>query len=174
MSISTRARPEIQALRPYEAAAQVTDTIRLNANEAPWSSGADRFRRPLNRYPEVRPMRLKAALADRFGCRTPNLLVTRSFCSAATDNIVTMQPTFSMYAHYAVIQGVALRDVALDPDKDFRFEPDAVLAACDDATKLVFVCSPNNPTGSMVSRESIVRLLDALRSRCRRRRRGLH
>jgi len=176
MSISTRARPEIQALSPYTAAAQVTGSIRLNANEAPWSSGADGFRRPLNRYPEVRPARLKASLARRFGCDARNLLVTRgsseaidllirSFCAADSDNIVTTQPTFSMYAHYAVIQGVALREVTLAPGDNFRFDTDAVLAACDDATKLVFVCSPNNPTGTIAPREAIVQLLEALRDR---------
>ena len=59
MSIVALARPEIRALQPYEAAEQVDDTIRLNANEAPWSSKADRFRRPLNRYPEIRPAGLR-------------------------------------------------------------------------------------------------------------------
>ncbi len=68
MSIASRAREEIQALKPYAAASQVDDTIRLNANEAPWASRDDRFRRPLNRYPEVRPTRLQAALARRYGC----------------------------------------------------------------------------------------------------------
>jgi len=85
--------------------------------------------------------------------------------AADSDNIVTTQPTFSMYAHYAVIQGVALREVTLAPGDNFRFDTDAVLAACDDATKLVFVCSPNNPTGTIAPREAIVQLLEALRDR---------
>jgi histidinol-phosphate aminotransferase len=176
MSIVSRARPAIQALEPYSAAVQVADTIRLNANEAPWASGADPFRRPLNRYPEIRPARLRAALAARFGCAEPNLLVTRgsseaidllvrSFCEAGVDNIVTMQPSFSMYAHYAQIQGVEHREVALDTDDDYRFDVERALDACDGQTKLVFVCSPNNPTGTIVPRETIVQLLHALAGR---------
>jgi len=77
MTIAKLARPEIQALKPYEAAAQIEDTIRLNANEAPWTSSTDNFRRPLNRYPELRPAQLRATLAARYGCAESQLLVTR-------------------------------------------------------------------------------------------------
>lgn len=176
MSIVERARPEIQALSPYSAAVQVADTIRLNANEAPWTSGSDRFRRPLNRYPEVRPSTLRELLAERFGCNPAQLLVTRgsseaidllirSFCSAGSDNIVTAEPSFSMYSHYAVIQGVDCRSVRLDPSDDFRFDVPRVLQACDADTKLVFACSPNNPTGTLVPRETLLDLATALRGR---------
>ena len=65
MTIASLARPEIRALLPYQAAVQVTDTIRLNANEAPWTSRFDDFRRPLNRYPEIRPVRLQRKLAQQ-------------------------------------------------------------------------------------------------------------
>ena len=64
MTIASLARPEIQALAPYEAAVQVADTIRLNANEAPWTSRVDHFQRPLNRYPEIRPSALQSILAE--------------------------------------------------------------------------------------------------------------
>ncbi len=64
MSIRELAREGRRALKPYEAAIQVDDTIRLNANEAPWRSSADHFHRPLNRYPEIRPARLRGLLAD--------------------------------------------------------------------------------------------------------------
>ena len=96
MSIIKLARPEIQALRPYSAATQVDNTVRLNANEMPWKRSGDTFRRPLNRYPEVRPAQLAAALAERYGCAPENLLVTRGtsegidllirvFCGAGRD-----------------------------------------------------------------------------------------
>ena len=170
MSIVELVRPEIRALSPYEAAQQVDDTIRLNANEAPWKTTKDRFRRPLNRYPEIRPAALSASLAEYFGCDTANLLLTRgsseaidllirAFCRAGRDNILTTAPTFSMYDHYAVVQGAENRIVATDPDADFRLDVDAVLAACDDNTRLIFVCSPNNPTGTMVPRDVLVDLL---------------
>ncbi len=176
MSIAERARAEIRALSPYEAAAQVTETVRLNANEAPWTSGSDEFRRPLNRYPEVRPARLRQLLAARFDCEEPNLLVTRgsseaidllvrAFCRSGIDNIVTTAPSFSMYGHYAEIQGAELRAIATDPTDDFRADVDTIVDACDDNTKLVFICSPNNPTGTSVPRSSIVGLLERLKDR---------
>jgi histidinol-phosphate aminotransferase len=171
VTIAELARPELRALQPYEAAQQVDDTIRLNANEAPWSSRADRFRRPLNRYPEIRPARLARALGDYFSCDPARLLVTRgtseaidllirAFCRAGKDNIVTTAPTFSMYAHYATVQGAAHRAVETLPADDFGIDMDAILAACDERTRLVFICSPNNPTGTLVPRAALVDLLE--------------
>ncbi len=171
MTIAKLARPEIQALKPYKAAAQVDDTIRLNANEAPWTSSGDHFRRPLNRYPEIRPAQLRAALAARYGCAESNLLVTRGtseaidllvrvFCRAGQDNLLTTAPTFSMYKHYADIQGAAVREYETSRNSDFSIDVDALLSRCDDSTKLIFVCSPNNPTGTLFPRESLVELLE--------------
>ena len=172
MSIAELARPELRKLRPYAAAQQVEDTTRLNANEAPWSSGgADRFRRPLNRYPEIRPRSLVGKLGDYFACDPARLLVTRgtseaidllirAFCRAGTDNIVTTAPTFSMYGHYAIVQGTAQRSIETRPESDFHIDVDAVLAACDEQTRLIFICSPNNPTGTLVSRPALIELLE--------------
>jgi histidinol-phosphate aminotransferase len=171
MTIASLARPEIRALQPYEAAVQVADAIRLNANEAPWTSGVGDFRRPLNRYPEVRPTRLRGALAGRYGCAEDQLLVTRgtseaidllirAFCRAGVDNIVTTSPSFSMYKHYAGVQGAACREVATDPDCDFALDVDALLDACDDRTRLIFACSPNNPTGTLVPTDTLIELLE--------------
>lgn len=172
MSVADLARPEIRRLEPYEAAIQVTDTVRLNANEAPWTSGADPFRRPLNRYPEIRPAALRDALALRFGTDTERLLVTRgtseaidllvrAFCRAGVDNIVTTSPTFSMYRHYAEIQGAGIRTVATDPAQNFVPSLDALLEACDDESRLVFLCSPNNPTGTTLPRSLLTDFLVA-------------
>lgn len=171
MTITRLARPEIQALAPYEAAVQVAQTIRLNANEAPWTSSVDHFQRPLNRYPEIRPLKLRAALSRRYGCAEEQLLVTRgtseaidllvrAFCRAGVDNIITTQPSFSMYRHYAEIQAAECREVPTDPDRDFEIDVDALLGACDDNTRLIFVCSPNNPTGTLLPRSSLLALLE--------------
>lgn len=173
MSIADRARPEIRRLAPYQAAVQVDDTIRLNANESPWTSGADSFHRPLNRYPEIRPARLRDTLARRFGCRSEQLLVTRGtseaidllirvFCGDGRDNIVTTAPTFSMYRHYATIQGAGVRELMTDRDKDFSVSADSVIEQCDDNTRLVFLCSPNNPTGTSIDRQTIRTILTQL------------
>jgi len=171
MSITSLARPEIQALKPYEAAIQVDDTIRLNANEAPWKSSSDHFRRPLNRYPEIRPAGLRAMLSSRYGCTPGNLMVTRGtseaidllirvFCRAGKDNLVTTRPTFSMYEHYAVVQNAELRQVSTSRDRDFEFAADEILGACDDSTKLIFLCSPNNPTGTLLSPSVLIEILE--------------
>ncbi|MDH3613384.1 MAG: histidinol-phosphate transaminase [Gammaproteobacteria bacterium] len=171
MTIARLARKEIRALRPYEAAVQVDDTIRLNANEAPWTSSDDHFRRPLNRYPEIRPAQLRAALAARYGCDVENLVVTRGtsegidllirvFCRAGQDSIVTTTPTFSMYRHYANVQNAALREVETTRDNDFAVAANAILEACDATTRLIFLCSPNNPTGTMLARDTLLEVLE--------------
>lgn len=171
MTIAGLVRAELQALQPYEAAQQVDDTIRLNANEAPWSNTADRFRRPLNRYPEIRPGNLALNLGDYFACDPARLLVTRgsseaidlltrAFCRAGMDNILTIAPTFSMYGHYATVQGAAHRTVTTLPEMDFEIDVDAVLEACDERTRLIFVCSPNNPTGTLMPRPALLELLE--------------
>ena len=170
MSIVELVRPEIRALSPYEAAQQVDDTIRLNANEAPWTSSGDRFRRPLNRYPEIRPAALSISMAEYFGCDASRLLLTRgsseaidllirAFCREGKDNIVTAAPTFSMYDHYAIVQGAENRAVTTDPANDFRLNVDKLLDACDDHSRLIFICSPNNPTGTTVPRDQLRELL---------------
>ena len=175
MSIAALARPEVRDLKPYEAAIQVEGAIRLNANEAPWS-GSDAFRRPLNRYPEIRPAGLRETLAARFGCPASKLLVTRGsseaidllvrvFCRTGIDSIAVTSPSFSMYAHYARIQGAALISVAGDPEQHFMPDPDTLLAACTDNTRILFLCSPNNPTGGVLPRNVIERLLRAREER---------
>jgi histidinol-phosphate aminotransferase len=170
MSIAKLARPEIRALHAYEAAEQVDDTIRLNANESPHSGVVWHFRRPLNRYPEVRPQQLRNALAARFGCEAARLLVTRgsseaidlivrAFCSAGRDAALVTSPTFSMYRHYAEVQGARLVEVPSLPERDFAIDVGEILEACDDDTRLIFICSPNNPTGTTLPREDLETLL---------------
>jgi histidinol-phosphate aminotransferase len=171
MSISSLARAEIRALKPYEAAIQVDDTIRLNANEAPWKSSGDHFRRPLNRYPEIRPAGLRTMLSSRYGCMPDNLMVTRGtseaidllirvFCRAGKDNLLTTRPTFSMYEHYAVVQGAELRQVETNGDREFKISANEILDACDDSTKLIFLCSPNNPTGTLLPTSVLIEVLE--------------
>lgn len=170
MNIARLARPEIQVLRAYEAAEQVDDTVRLNANESPMIDPNNRFRRPLNRYPEVRPQKLQTALATRFNCAREQLLVTRgsseaidllvrTFCRAGKDSVVTTSPSFSMYRHYAEVQGASVIEVATRAEDDFAIDVDAVLGACDENSRLIFICSPNNPTGTTLPRPQLEKLL---------------
>jgi len=170
MNVIKLARPEIQALHAYDAADQVDDTVRLNANESPRNNG--RYRRPLNRYPEVRPQALAQALAIRFGCSPKEILVTRgsseaidlvirSFCRAGQDSVMTTRPSFSMYRHYAEVQGAKIIEVASLRERDFAIDVDDLLSAADASTRLIFICSPNNPTGTTLPRAELVRLLQA-------------
>lgn len=174
MSIADLARPEIRALSAYGAAEQVDDTVRLNANESPRTTGGNKFRRPLNRYPEVRPQRLATTLAERFGCTAEQLLVTRgsseaidllirTFCRAGIDNIVVPTPSFSMYRHYAQVQGASTIEVPSLAARDFAIDTAALIDACTETSRLVFVCSPNNPTGTPLPRTELLRLLEARR-----------
>jgi len=170
MSITRLVRPDIRGMRAYDAAEQVDDTIRLNANESPRQSPVGNFRRPLNRYPEVRPQKLRKELAKRFGCAVDELLVTRgsseaidlvirTFCQAGRDSVLVTSPSFSMYRHYAKVQGANLIEVRSLPENDFAIDVDAILDACDDTTRLIFVCSPNNPTGTSLAAAELERLL---------------
>lgn len=170
MSITNLIRPEIRAMHAYDAAEQVDDTIRLNANESPRRSTIGNYRRSLNRYPEVRPQKLQRTLAKRFGCKVDELLVTRgsseaidlvirTFCRAGIDSVLVTSPSFSMYRHYAEVQGANLIEVRTLPEHDFAIDVDAILAACDDSTRLIFVCSPNNPTGTSLPVAELERLL---------------
>ncbi len=171
--IRSLARPEVSRLRPYTAARQEPDSVRLNANEAPRPLGSGAA---LNRYPEIRPARLQERLAAHYGVTPGNLLVTRgsseavdllirAFCRAGRDSIVISPPTFGMYRVYADIQGARTLSVPLAAERDFRLDPDDVLQHCTDDTKLIFICSPNNPTGSSVPLDVIRAIAGARASR---------
>ena len=112
-------------------------------------------------------------MARRFGCDFEQLLVTRgsseaidllvrTFCRAGQDSILTTSPSFSMYRHYAEVQGAATIEVETRAEDDFAIQADAVLDACDDTTRLIFICSPNNPTGTSVP---LAQLAEILRGR---------
>lgn len=170
MSIISLVRPEIRSLHAYEAAEQVDDTIRLNANESPMVMTSNHFRRPLNRYPEVRPEKLRNSLAARFVCEPQELLVTRgsseaidllvrTFCRAGKDSVLTTSPSFSMYRHYAQVQGARIVEVETLAEQDFAIDVNSVMAACDESTRLIFICSPNNPTGTTLPRQQLEKLL---------------
>lgn len=170
MSIEAIVRPEIATLRAYVTAEQVSATVRLNANEAPHSPWQADTRDGLNRYPEIRPQRLQARLAQLFDADPAALLATRgsseaidalirAFCRPYTDNIVVTPPTFSMYRVYADVQAAKTINVPLLAEPDFALDTDAVLEACTPETKLLFICSPNNPTGALVPRDDILALV---------------
>jgi histidinol-phosphate aminotransferase len=170
------ARPEIVALKAYSHASWDPAFDRLHANELPWRAETDRSAAGLNRYPEPHPHVLAERLAELYGVRVEQLLpgrgsdesidlVVRGFCRAGVDNVIICPPTFGMYAVAARIQGAEVREVPLRAALGFALDADAVLAACDAQTRIVFLCSPNNPTGNALEPAAVEKLLTALAGR---------
>lgn len=176
MSILALARPEILALKAYSHASWDPAFDRLHANELPWRAETDRSSAGLNRYPEPHPHELAARLAELYGVQADQLLpgrgsdesidlVVRGFCRAGVDNVIICPPTFGMYSVAARIQGAEVREVPLRPERDFALDVEAVLAACDANTRIVFLCTPNNPTGNALDPAAIEKLLVTLSAR---------
>ena len=170
------ARKDILALKPYKAGAQIDRTIRLNANEAPVCPWDNYASNSLNRYPEARPEQLRRRLACLLKVPAEQLLVTRgsseaidamirTFCTAYRDSVITTPPTFEMYRVYADIQGVEVIDVPLDPANGFALESRAITVNAREDTKLIFLCAPNNPTGSMIAEQDVVDIANERRNR---------
>ena len=173
MSLAARlARPEILALPPCDiAGAPLPGTIRLDANENPYAplvAGQP----TINRYPDPQPATLRRRLADLYGVAPASLwvargsddaidLLIRGFCRPGQDSIAIVEPTFSAYAQFARIQGAAVISARLTDD--FAFDADALLAAVAPASpKLLFLCTPNNPTGTAIDPADVRRIAAAL------------
>jgi histidinol-phosphate aminotransferase len=174
--MTTIARPEIRSLRAYEHASWEPGLVRLHANELPWRSPGDDSAEGLNRYPEPHPLELSAALAALYGvdshstlaCRGSDEaidLLIRCYCGAGRDAIVICPPTFGMYAVAAGVQGAAVLKAPLLRQAGYGLDTSAVLDLCTAQVKLVFLCSPNNPTGTRLDRTAILNLARALEGR---------
>lgn len=164
-----RARPEIVQMKGYSSARSLAGDeaglVYLDANECAYEPfvGA----RNLARYSAQQPTELQRAFCDWLDVSSRNLTITRgadeaidclirSFCEPGADNIVICPPTFAMYAQSAMLQSVEVRHAPLTAD--FGLDPTAIALAMDEATKLVFVCSPNNPTGNVMNADAIANL----------------
>lgn len=170
------ARPEIRALQAYEHAVWEPGLVRLHANELPWRSCGDSSIAGLNRYPEPHPHQLTAALARFYGVGPEMLLagrgsdelidlLIRSYCRAGQDAVIICPPTFGMYAVAARIQGARVIELPLQRDAGYRFEPVLLGEHGDPGLKLVFLCSPNNPTGNRLDGQALLGLARALEGR---------
>jgi histidinol-phosphate aminotransferase len=174
--VTQLARPDIVALKAYEHAVWEPELERLHANELPWRSFADESSAGLNRYPEPQPRELVERLAALYDVAPNSVLVgrgsdeaidllVRGFCRAGQDSIIICPPTFGMYSVAARIQGANVITVPLKADAGFALDERAVLERCTPDVKLVFLCSPNNPTGNLLSEDSIISLTRALEGR---------
>lgn len=164
-------RPNIKALAPYSSARNEYNGhvahVFLDANENPYN-------KPLNRYPDPLQLELKKQLARLKGVKASRIflgngsdeaidLLYRCFCRPGTDNVVAIEPTYGMYKVCADINDVEYRKVLLD--NQFQTTADELLNATDVNTKLIWICSPNNPTGNIIKRdviENVLRRFDGL------------
>ena len=160
-------RPNIWKLKPYSSARDeykgVEASVFLDANENPYNG-------PHNRYPDPMQWEVKNTLAriKKVDPRQIFLgngsdeaidLVFRAFCQPGQDNVVAIDPTYGMYQVCADINDVEYRKVQLN--ENFQFTADKLLAATDMHTKLIFLCTPNNPTGNDLSRQEIEKVLNS-------------
>jgi histidinol-phosphate aminotransferase len=176
-SVLDLVRPDLRDLDAYAAAAPDFDRLRLHANESPWPTDLDLPCEGLNRYPPVRALDLEARLAEVYGVAPASLLVTRgsddgidllvrAFCRAGEDAVLTTPPTFGMYAVAARLQNAGHVAVPLRADAGFAPDAQGILEACAGApVRLVFLCSPNNPTGNRIAPSTVGEICAALAGR---------
>lgn len=166
MELEKLVRPNIWSLGPYSCARDEFKgrpaSVFLDANESPYNS-------PTNRYPDPLQEDVKVRLSGIKGVNAANIflgngsdeaidLVYRIFCNPGRDNVVAIEPTYGMYRVCADINDVAYRTVNLDAT--YQMSADKVLAACDENTKVVWLCTPNNPTGNLLDRQEVEKVLD--------------
>lgn len=162
--IETLVRDNIRSLCPYSTARDEYEGsigVFLDANESPYANG-------FNRYPDPRQKRLKERVSQIKAVPVESVflgngsdegidLMYRIFCEPGVDNAVMISPSYGMYSVAAAINGVEVRSVPLGPD--FSLPVDSLLAACDRNTKLMFLCSPNNPSGNAFTQSELLALV---------------
>ncbi len=174
--VSDLACPHILALKAYTSARSempgASGYVWLDANENPYPPAVGGG---WNRYPDPQPPELVARLTDLYGVKSDQILIgrgsdeciellVRAFCRPEQDAILITPPTYGMYRVCADTQNAAVVEAPLN--KNFDVDVDAVLAACKKdlpRVKLVFLCSPNNPTGNLLDRKKILTLVEKLR-----------
>jgi histidinol-phosphate aminotransferase len=166
--INTLVRENVKAMKPYSSARDefedfdTAEMIFLDANENPYENG-------VNRYPDPQQASVKSVLAAQNGVAKNQILLGngsdevldllfRAFCEPKIDNVITLPPTYGMYSVLANLNAVENREVLLS--NDFQPQLDEIMKVVDANTKMIFLCSPNNPTGNSFSTESVQYLLN--------------
>jgi len=166
-NINNLVRENVKSMNPYSSARDefedfdTADMIFLDANENPFENG-------VNRYPDPQQSNVKKVLAKLKKVQTNQILlgngsdevldlIFRAFCEPKVDNVITLPPTYGMYGVLANINAVVNREVLLS--EEFQPQVEKILEAVDENTKIIFLCSPNNPTGNSFSDKSVVYLL---------------
>ena len=165
MNLEKLLRENIRTLKPYTSARDDfsgTGMVHLDANENPYETG-------LNRYPDPYQRRLKREIAKFKGLSDQNLflgngsdevidLIIRAFCEPGEEQVLGLKPSYGMFQVSCDINNVEYKEIALN--EDFGLDAAAVLAEVSDRTKVVFICSPNNPTGNTFDRSEIQKILN--------------
>ena len=165
-SLEELTRTNIWSLAPYSSArneyAGREARVFLDANENPYNQ-------PFNRYPDPLQLELKAAISKVKGVPAENIflgngsdeaidLPYRCFCEPGVDNVVAIEPTYGMYKVCADINAVEYRPVLLD--ENYQIAAEQLLAATDAHTKIIWLCTPNNPTGNCLKREEVIKVIE--------------
>jgi histidinol-phosphate aminotransferase len=168
VDLASLLRPHLLQLQPYTSARDEysgKEGVFLDANENPFGSST---LQEYNRYPDPYQSTLKEQIAKIKGVRPSQLflgngsdeaidLLIRAFCAPGVDHVLLLPPTYGMYGVSAAINGVEARQVPLTPT--FQLQPDKILAATDTRSKILFICSPNNPSGNDMNREDVLFLI---------------
>jgi len=167
INIKQLVRANIRELVPYSSARDEysgSASVFMDANENPHNN-------PLNRYPDPRQTTLKKMISGIRGQQVENLflgngsdegidVLFRVLCEPGMDNVITVDPTYGMYSVSARINNVEQKSVLLN--EDFSLDADAVLNAVDQRTKMIFLCSPNNPSSNALDRDAVLRIIDGV------------
>ncbi len=165
--INNLVRENVKSMKPYSSARDefedfdTADMIFLDANENPFENG-------VNRYPDPQQSSVKVVLAKQKKIKTNQILLGngsdevldllfRAFCEPKVDNVITLPPTYGMYGVLANINAVENKEILLSTD--FQPQIEKIMDAVDENTKIIFLCSPNNPTGNSFSDENVAYLL---------------
>lgn len=166
--INTLVRDNVKVLKPYSSARDefedfdTAQMVFLDANENPYENG-------VNRYPDPQQMSVKVVLAKNKGLSPKQILLGngsdevldllfRAFCEPKEDNVISLPPTYGMYGVLANINNVEHKEILLS--ESFQPREEAILEAVTPKTKIIFLCSPNNPTGNSFTEESVTTLLE--------------
>lgn len=158
-------RDNIRRLKPYSSARDEFSgeaEVYLDANENPYNS-------PWNRYPDPRQVKLKQLVGEIKNVSPQNIflgsgsdepidLLIRAFCEPGKDNIVAISPSYGMYKVAADVNDIKVRDVPLSDN--FQLNPEKLLGAADADSKIIFLCSPNNPSGNALEHESMLQIIN--------------
>lgn len=166
-NLNSLIRPNVAGMKPYSSARDEfkdfdQEMVFLDANENPFENG-------VNRYPDPKQRDLKTLIAEQKNIETAQILagngsdevldlLFRAFCNPGIDNVISLPPTYGMYSVLSATNDIENREVLLN--ENFQPNVDAIFKKVDERTKMIFICSPNNPTGNLIDPQTITQILD--------------